>query len=76
MFTHLRNDFKDLGRLEHIVMVFLEEGLGHYIFQTKLRKHLPFYHRLASPEPITNTRALGIHLRHAFERLGPTFVKL
>ncbi len=80
MFQHLRNDVKDLGRLEKILLVFFEEGLGHYIIKTKLRKHLPFHQRLATsltaPKPITDKEALALHLRHAFERLGASFVKL
>ncbi len=78
MFQHLRNDVNDIGRLEKILLVFFEEGLGHYILKTKLRKHLPFRKRLSvsPPPPLTDQEALALHLRHAFERLGPTFVKL
>ncbi|MEK6950752.1 MAG: AarF/UbiB family protein [Nanoarchaeota archaeon] len=92
MFQHLRNDVKDLARLEKILLVFFEEGLGHYIIKTKLRKHLPFRKRWASsfttslttsltkpfsaPKSITDKEALALHLRHAFERLGASFVKL
>lgn len=84
MFQHLRNDVKDIARLEKILLVFFEEGLGHYIIKTKLKKHLPFHKRLATtiakplttPKPITDKEALALHLRHAFERLGASFVKL
>ncbi len=76
MFDHFRNDLKDLGRIQKIMLVFLEEGLGHYILSTKLRRHLPFRKRIQTTKPLTDTQALAVHLRHAFERLGPAFVKL
>ncbi len=64
--------FKDVTRLEHIAQVFLEEGLGHYVVQSKLKAK--FQGKVISPPKRRETAAL--HLRHAFERLGPTFVKL
>ena len=76
MFDHFRNDLKDLGRMQKILLVFLEEGLGHYILSTKLRRHLPFRKRIQTTRPLNDTQALALHLRHAFERLGPAFVKL
>lgn len=68
IFRHL----KDVGRLEHIAQVFVEEGLGHYAIQTKLNAKL---HGKAISLP-KSREAAAVHLRHALERLGPTFIKL
>lgn len=76
MILHLKRDIKDLKRLEYILQVFLEEGLGYYIKRAKLRSHLPFSHQVAPVSPISNQKEQAKCLRQAFERLGPTFIKL
>ena len=71
-----RKDIKDIRRLQEIILVFFEEGLGYYIRKTKLGSHLPFHHRLKITKPISQKQAQAKRLRRSFERLGPTFVKL
>ncbi|MDO8511516.1 MAG: AarF/UbiB family protein [Nanoarchaeota archaeon] len=66
---------KDIKRLQEIVTVLFEEGLGYYIAKTNLRIHLPWHKRLRSVLPISNRQRQAIMLRRSFERLGPTFVK-
>ena len=66
---------KDIKRLQEIVTVLFEEGLGYYVTKTNLRIHLPWHKRLRSVLPISNRQRQAIMLRRSFERLGPTFVK-
>lgn len=73
---HLKQDFKDIRRLEQILTIFFEEELGYYIGQSKLSRHLPFLKRLQYAKPLTDRQAQAYHLRRAFERCGATFVKL
>lgn len=73
---HLRKDIKDIDRLRKIIIVFFEEGLGYYISKAKLHIHLPFYHRVKPHIPLNSKKKQAMRLRKAFERLGPTFVKL
>ncbi len=73
---HLKQDIRDLKRLERILVIFFEEGLGYYVAQSKLGKYLPFFKRMQMSEPLTDRQAQAVRLRRAFERCGPTFVKL
>ncbi len=67
---------KDIKRLQEIITVFVEEGLGYYVSKTKLKIHLPWHKRLRSSFPVSNRQRQAVLLRKSFERLGPTFVKL
>ncbi len=67
---------KDIKRLQEIITVFVEEGLGYYVSKTKLKIHLPWHKRLKPSFPISNRQRQAVLLRKSFERLGPTFVKL
>ncbi len=66
---------KDIKRLQEIVTVFFEEGLGYYLTKTQLHLHLPWHKRLKPSLPISKRQRQAIQLRRTFERLGPTFVK-
>ena len=67
---------KDIKRLQEIVAVLFEEGLGYYVAKTNLHLHLPWHKRIKPTFPISNRQRQAVMLRRAFERLGPTFVKL
>ncbi len=70
---------RDIKRLKQIVTVFFEEGFGYYLAQAKLHHHLPFVKRVQQiipSAPINEQEMQAVALRRAFERLGPTFVKL
>ena len=71
-----KRDIKDIQRLQEIVLVFFEEGLGYYIRKTKLGSHLPLPKRLEIVRPLSDKQAQAERLRRSFEKLGPTFVKL
>ncbi len=73
---HLRKDIRDIGRFEHILGVFLEEGLGYYLAKADLKSHLPFIKRIKPHLPVNDKIEQAIRLRKSFEKLGPTFVKL
>lgn len=74
---HLKQDIKDLKRLEQIVVIFFEEGLGYYVTQSKLEGYLPFLKRMWISGPKQKDgEAQAQRLRRVFERCGPTFVKL
>ncbi len=68
IFRHL----KDVARLEEILQVFVREGLGHYLIQTKLKAKM---HHTPIPPP-KNLQLAALHFRHALEQLGPAFIKL
>lgn len=67
---------KDIKRLQEIVTVLFEEGLGYYVAKTNLHLHLPWHKRIRPVLPVSSKQRQAIYLREAFERLGPTFVKL
>ena len=66
---------KDIKRLQEIVTVLFEEGLGYYVAKTNLRFHLPWHKRIRPVLPVSNRQRQAVYLRRSFERLGPTFVK-
>ncbi|HLD79676.1 MAG TPA: AarF/UbiB family protein [Candidatus Nanoarchaeia archaeon] len=66
---------KDIKRLQEIIAIFVEEGLGYYISKTPLQTNLPWHKRLKPTLPLSNKQRQAVRLRRAFERLGPTFVK-
>lgn len=66
---------KDINRLQEIVAVFFEEGLGYYVTKAKLHYHLPFHKRIKLNFPLTDKERQAIAIRKSFERLGPTFIK-
>ena len=66
---------KDIKRLQEIVTVLFEEGLGYYVTKTNLHLHLPWHKRIKPTFPVSNRQRQAVYLRQAFERLGPTFVK-
>lgn len=68
-------DNKDLDRLQKILIVLVEEGLGYYVSKAKLNYHLPFTKRLKPSLPLSDKQRQAIRIRRAFERLGPTFIK-
>ncbi|NQV91105.1 AarF/ABC1/UbiB kinase family protein [Candidatus Woesearchaeota archaeon] len=76
MVLHITQDIKDIKRFRHIIAVFFEEGLGHYLKKGTLRSHLKFLHQIQITKPLSKKEKQAQALRHAFERLGPTFVKL
>ncbi|MEK6845616.1 MAG: AarF/UbiB family protein, partial [Nanoarchaeota archaeon] len=73
---HLKQDLRDLKRLEEILKVFMEEGWGYYLHRAKLHYHLPFLQRWRPHFPFKDKEEQAARLRRVFERLGPTFIKL
>jgi len=67
---------KDIKRLQEVLTVLFEEGLGYYVAKTNLHLHLPWHKRIRPVLPTSNRQRQAIRLRQAFERLGPAFVKL
>ncbi len=73
---HIKQDLRDFKRLEEILKIFLEEGWGYYLHRAKLHYHLPFLQRWRPHFPFKDNEEQAVRLRKAFERLGPTFIKL
>ncbi len=67
---------KDINRLQQILTVLVEEGLGYYVTKAKLSYHLPFKKRIKPALPSSDKERQAIRIRKSFERLGPTFIKL
>ena len=76
MILHIKRDIRDLHRLEKILVIFFEEGLGYYVKKTNLRSLVPFHKRMNPVHAFSKRKDQAVRLRRAFERLGPTFVKL
>jgi ubiquinone biosynthesis protein len=72
----LKKEVKDIQRLEEIIQVFFEAGLGYHLHRLKLKIHLPFHKRIRPHLKLTSKQETAIRLRNSFEKLGPTFVKL
>jgi len=72
--VNIVRNFHDLKRFEDILLIFSEEGFSILIDNIKLSKYLPFHKRISSKISKKNIDT-PIHLRKAFERLGPTFIK-
>src|SRR5512141_1638101 len=69
--------YRNIGRIRHIAAVFLGHGFGHFISEMGLHRFLPFGRRWKAAyvrDHLLDT--VPVRLRHAFEELGPTFIKL
>ncbi|MEK6691890.1 MAG: AarF/ABC1/UbiB kinase family protein [Nitrospirota bacterium] len=78
-FINLRRTYRNVKRLTQIVRVLLKHGLGRFVEEINLQRYIPLRHRIRTfgrygvylEKPILAERT-----RHAFEELGPTFIKL
>lgn len=68
----LANTMSDLGRLREIVGVFTRHGFGQFFERINLGRFVPG--RAAVSEPMSK-EAQAQRLLHAFQDLGPTFIK-
>tara|TARA_Y100000310_G_C20672193_1_gene810882 strand:+ start:153 stop:1826 length:1674 start_codon:yes stop_codon:yes gene_type:complete len=66
---------KHRTRLKEILHVFYEEEFGYLLSKIDLHKHLPFKKRIIAKIARDSKTSPPKRLRHAFERLGPTFIK-
>ncbi len=71
----LRRRYKDISRLRHILFVFFKYGFYQFIEQVNLARFIPFRKRILERYPPVE-KAFPERLRHAFEELGPSFIKL
>ncbi|MFN3740550.1 MAG: ABC1 kinase family protein, partial [Thermodesulfovibrionales bacterium] len=74
-FLRLRRRYKDIIRLSQILSVFFKYGFYQFIEQVNLARFIPFRKRILEKFPYID-RAFPERLRHAFEELGPSFIKL
>ncbi|MCX7794628.1 MAG: AarF/ABC1/UbiB kinase family protein [Thermodesulfovibrionales bacterium] len=74
-FLRLRRRYKDIVRLRQILSVFFKYGFYQFIEQVNLARYIPFRKRILEKFPYID-RAFPERLRHAFEELGPSFIKL
>lgn len=74
-FFRLRRRYKDILRLRQILSVFFKYGFYQFIEQVNLARFIPFRKRILEKFPYID-RAFPERLRHAFEELGPSFIKL
>ncbi len=70
----IRENFQLVKRADEIFLVLFEEGLGWILDELKISHRIPFFKKM---KPYKG-KALKpeVRLRAAFERLGPTFIKL
>ncbi|MEK6815435.1 MAG: AarF/ABC1/UbiB kinase family protein [Nitrospirota bacterium] len=84
-FFRIGHAYRNIGRLRHIVNVFLKHGFGQFLERLNLRRFVPFRRRIrlfrmgrgeAPYCPLPEERTtLAERIRLAFEELGPTFIK-
>ncbi len=70
--------YRNIGRIRHIVLVFLGYGFGHLIARMGLRRLVPFGRRWEAKAfpPIHEIENAPVRLRRAFEELQQgTFLK-
>jgi len=74
----LKTTYRNIGRIRHILNVFIKHGFGQFVAQLNLYKFVPFRKRIKlitqpdkAHEPLAAER-----LRQAFTELGPSFIKL
>ncbi len=68
--------FHRLHRAKEILTVFMEEEFGYIIKKAELHHYIPFSKRWKTAlQKKEKSWKPEVHLRKAFERLGPTFVK-
>ena len=75
MHFHLPKKVKDFARLDHILLILLEEGFGFLVDRMRLNHRVSLKHRLKSKIAGKNRISPEIRLRRTLERLGPTFIK-
>ena len=72
----LVREVKDITRLEHILLVLVEEGFGFLVDKIKLKHKIPIAKRIKSKLVRKKGLAPEARLRITLEKLGPTFIKL
>jgi ubiquinone biosynthesis protein len=75
MLDNLKTDVKNIKRFKQILEVFFEQGFGYIIDQTALKEHVAYQKRLKRYLVADSDKAFPVRMRHAFEKLGPTFIK-
>lgn len=76
VFRKLIPNLGNLNRLREILTVFAEYGLGFYVRQSKLSKHITFSKRITTSLKKAEDIPNPVRIRLAFEALGPSFIKL
>ncbi len=76
MFNNLKYNKQSLKRFKEILSVFFAQGFGYLIDETPLKKHIPYRERIKKTIIKDKDHTFPVRLRLAFEKLGPTFIKL
>lgn len=66
---------RDVARISHIIKVMFKNGLGYFVDELQMKYHLPFFQKLMKHK-FREPESPEVRLRHAFEELGGTFIKL
>ncbi|MBI1936070.1 AarF/ABC1/UbiB kinase family protein [Candidatus Woesearchaeota archaeon] len=73
---HIIKEVRDIKRLNEILIVLFEEGFEFLLARAGLKHYIPITKRLKSKIKKVEEIKPEVRLRRAFERLGPTFIKL
>jgi ubiquinone biosynthesis protein len=73
----MHRTYGNIKRLRHILSVFIRHGFSHVLHQMRVFDYVPRIGRLIEPSTTAETGDdLPRRLAHAFQELGPTFIKL
>ncbi len=76
MFDNLKSEIDNVKRFKQILGVFFEQGFGYLIDQTSLKDYVPFHKRVKKSLIVEKELSFPVRMKLAFEKLGPTFIKL
>lgn len=66
---------KVISRFNKVLLVLFLSGFGELIYEAKLHKHIPFFHRIVRRKSRVNKSQLPKKLREALIKLGPVYIK-
>ncbi len=76
---NIRKTYRNVKRVRQIVRVLLKHGLGRFVEEINLQRYIPLGRRIRAFGRYgiyLEKATLAERTRHAFEELGPTFIKL
>jgi ubiquinone biosynthesis protein len=75
--VEIKQFIQDVERFDEILLILLEEGFHEFLYKSQLHLRIPFIHRIKHHiKKIKKSESEPVRIRRAFQKLGPTFIKL